>query len=90
MAYTRRQFYDLVEIFRIGGFAPYTNYLFLGTTALRSTARGHRSADACAGSQVTTWIEGFSASRPSPSSPASSFGIPTECSLSEGTTSLGQ
>ncbi|KAF7376570.1 Serine/threonine-protein phosphatase [Mycena sanguinolenta] len=24
------QFYDLVEIFRIGGFAPSTNYLFLG------------------------------------------------------------
>lgn len=29
----RRQFYDLVEIFRIGGFAPYTNYLFLGPLA---------------------------------------------------------
>lgn len=26
-----RQFYDLIEIFRIGGFAPHTNYLFLGT-----------------------------------------------------------
>ena len=26
----RRQFYDLIEIFRIGGFAPDTNYLFLG------------------------------------------------------------
>lgn len=25
-----RQFYDLLEIFRIGGFAPNTNYLFLG------------------------------------------------------------
>lgn len=25
------QFYDLVEIFRIGGFAPDTNYLFLGS-----------------------------------------------------------
>ncbi|KZO95659.1 Metallo-dependent phosphatase [Calocera viscosa TUFC12733] len=24
------QFYDLVEIFRIGGFSPHTNYLFLG------------------------------------------------------------
>jgi serine/threonine-protein phosphatase PPG1 len=24
------QFYDLVEIFRIGGYAPETNYLFLG------------------------------------------------------------
>merc|ERR1711939_39941 len=24
------QFYDLIEIFRIGGFSPHTNYLFLG------------------------------------------------------------
>jgi hypothetical protein len=31
-----RQFYDLIEIFRIGGFAPDTNYLFLGMSALRS------------------------------------------------------
>lgn len=25
-----RQFYDLIEIFRIGGYPPHTNYLFLG------------------------------------------------------------
>lgn len=24
------QFYDLIEIFRIGGYCPDTNYLFLG------------------------------------------------------------
>jgi serine/threonine-protein phosphatase PPG1 len=29
-----RQFYDLIEIFRIGGFAPDTNYLFLGLSAV--------------------------------------------------------
>lgn len=28
-----RQFYDLLEIFRIGGHSPYTNYLFLGSRA---------------------------------------------------------
>lgn len=27
---TPSQFYDLIEIFRIGGYAPHTNYLFLG------------------------------------------------------------
>jgi hypothetical protein len=31
------QFYDLVEIFRIGGYAPSTNYLFLGTHDLYQT-----------------------------------------------------
>lgn len=25
------QFYDLIEIFKIGGYCPDTNYLFLGT-----------------------------------------------------------
>lgn len=25
------QFYDMIEIFKIGGFCPNTNYLFLGT-----------------------------------------------------------
>jgi serine/threonine-protein phosphatase PPG1 len=25
------QFFDLIEIFKIGGFCPDTNYLFLGT-----------------------------------------------------------
>jgi serine/threonine-protein phosphatase PPG1 len=28
--YVLSQFYDLIEIFRIGGYAPNTNYLFLG------------------------------------------------------------
>ena len=35
------QFYDLIEIFRIGGYCPDTNYLFLGkpedAVALRGT-----------------------------------------------------
>ena len=35
------QFYDLIEIFRIGGYAPYTNYLFLG--ALCMPEHGRRS-----------------------------------------------
>ncbi len=30
-----RQFYDLLEIFRIGGKAPDTNYLFLGKLATK-------------------------------------------------------
>lgn len=31
------QFYDLLEIFKIGGPLPYTNYLFLGNYAARGT-----------------------------------------------------
>lgn len=30
------QFYDLIEIFRIGGYAPHTNYLFLGQSRLNT------------------------------------------------------
>lgn len=32
-----RQFYDLLEIFKIGGYCPDTNYLFLGTLELLPT-----------------------------------------------------
>ena len=31
------QFYDLIEIFKIGGYCPDTNYLFLGTSQSVST-----------------------------------------------------
>jgi len=34
MLFVDRQFYDLIEIFRIGGFAPDTNYLFLGMSVV--------------------------------------------------------
>lgn len=30
------QFFDMIEIFKIGGFCPNTNYLFLGPSAPRS------------------------------------------------------
>lgn len=30
------QFYDLIEIFRIGGYAPNTNYLFLGMSFIET------------------------------------------------------
>ena len=33
------QFFDLIEIFKIGGFCPDTNYLFLGETTQSSTGR---------------------------------------------------
>jgi serine/threonine-protein phosphatase PPG1 len=36
------QFYDLIEIFRIGGYAPHTNYLFLGARRPKVT---HLQAD---------------------------------------------
>lgn len=32
------QFYDLIEIFKIGGWCPDTNYLFLGMPELSGTA----------------------------------------------------
>jgi hypothetical protein len=43
------QFYDLIEIFRIGGYCPNTNYLFLGASfALRVERELHRPRLACA------------------------------------------
>lgn len=54
------QFYDLIEIFRIGGYCPDTNYLFLGSyTILHIEKR-----DICAnknGKQATTSIAECSA-----------------------------
>ena len=37
------QFYDLIEIFRIGGYAPHTNYLFLGKLDLSTVPNFPRS-----------------------------------------------
>jgi serine/threonine-protein phosphatase PPG1 len=34
------QFYDLIEIFKIGGFCPDTNYLFLGEFGARRDVAG--------------------------------------------------
>ncbi len=54
------QFFDMLEIFKIGGFCPDTNYLFLG----KPTTEDSRSrADS---NQATTSIEAFSASKPFP------------------------
>ena len=36
------QFYDLLEIFRIGGWCPDTNYLFLGTSEQTAAATESR------------------------------------------------
>ena len=40
------QFFDLIEIFRIGGYCPDTNYLFLGKSipSYRSFPCGRRAA----------------------------------------------
>lgn len=43
------QFFDMLEIFKIGGFCPNTNYLFLGT------GPPHRSVSVKA---VLTWRQG--------------------------------
>lgn len=36
------QFFDMIEIFKIGGFCPNTNYLFLGEWHLTRTSLGDR------------------------------------------------
>lgn len=41
------QFFDMLEIFKIGGFCPNTNYLFLGETILRWFLRPCGSLTLC-------------------------------------------
>lgn len=36
------QYLDLIEIFRIGGYSPHTNYLFLGTSAKQGSLEVYR------------------------------------------------
>lgn len=56
------QFFDMIEIFKIGGFCPDTNYLFLGTPVSTRPDPTH-SDDSFL--QATTWTVVCSASRPS-------------------------
>jgi len=57
------QFFDMMEIFKIGGPCPDTNYLFLGATVAHTFVTC--KADS---SQVTTSIAASSLLRPYPSS----------------------
>jgi len=76
------QFYDLIEIFRIGGYAPHTNYLFLGKSNLSTVPLCPISPAANCNRHVIVkaimWTEGCSASRPSRSLRVSNFDIQTE------------
>lgn len=64
------QFFDLIEIFRIGGYCPDTNYLFLGrSTDLRSEPRApapqtYPVEKLTVTSQATTSTEACLASKP--------------------------
>lgn len=76
------QFFDMIEIFRIGGFCPDTNYLFLGTQALASLARTRPATPPSPTDmrpQATTSTGASSASRPSRCWCASSCATRTAC-----------
>lgn len=57
------QFFDMIEIFKIGGFCPDTNYLFLGMWAVpeRRVGMFRRGINTC---KATMWIAVSSASKP--------------------------
>ena len=59
------QFFDMIEIFKIGGFCPNTNYLFLGAASDGNPGRIHH-VFVLTFSQETMWTAVFSVSRPSP------------------------
>lgn len=68
------QFYDLIEIFKIGGYCPDTNYLFLGklvhsgiSAIVEEPSRRPRTSSLTRGPlclQATTWTVACSASKP--------------------------
>ena len=60
MLFVNRQFYDLIEIFRIGGFAPDTNYLFLGMSVI-CVLQQMNCADSVWHLKVTMLTAGYSA-----------------------------
>jgi len=68
------QFFDMLEIFKIGGFCPDTNYLFLGRhTHPSPLLKGCSRPDTNTIAQAITLTVVSSLSRPSPSSSASNF-----------------
>lgn len=82
------QFFDMLEIFKIGGFCPDTNYLFLGKSHRRPGRSSGTARRWLTWQQETTSIEVYSALRPSPSLSVSSFATRNESISFEGTTSL--
>lgn len=71
------QFYDLIEIFRIGGYSPHTNYLFLGGCRLFIDSIARR---AHLKMQEIMWTEDSSLSRLYHYLPVSSCDIRIVCS----------
>ena len=70
------QFFDMIEIFKIGGFCPDTNYLFLGELFPCFLTCGCLTVQTV---QATTSIGASSPSRQSPSSSASNCATHRAC-----------
>ncbi len=85
------QFYDLIEIFRIGGHAPYTNYWFLSVLCLLWSELFVRAPIPCPSlvlQVTTTSIEGSLVLKQLHSSHSSSSDILIVCNSFEGITDL--
>lgn len=78
------QFFDMLEIFKIGGFCPNTNYLFLGETIQFLESHIYGVANSLQEIMLTA---ASSASKPFPSSSVSSSGTHNASTSSEETTS---
>ena len=66
------QFHDLMELFRVGGDVPDTNYLFMGMAVFRTRESMHLTTP-----QATSLTAASTRSNPSSSSSASKSATPT-------------